>query len=61
MFWQHLVQVTQAKPLENNYFFSVCDDRNLPMLFLQTADTVLAHPQSVIHHTAPLEAEITAG
>lgn len=52
MFWQHMMLLTQVKPLKSDYFFSVCDDSNLLALFLQIAGTILALSQFVIRYSA---------
>lgn len=45
MFWQHIMLLTQVKPLKICYFLSLCDDSHFLVLLLQTGGTVLAISQ----------------
>jgi hypothetical protein len=45
MFWQHMMLLTQLKPLKSYYFFSLCDDSNFLALFVQIGGTLLALSQ----------------
>jgi hypothetical protein len=53
MFWQRKMLLTQVKPLKSYYFFSLCDDSNFLVLFIQIAGAVLAFPQ-LLFATLPI-------
>jgi len=48
-----MMLLTQVKPIKSYYFFSLCDESNFLVLFLQIVSTVLALSQ-LLFATLPI-------